>query len=305
MNNPYDPTSSIRDQRRYIGDEARAQQADGKSSVVYRKEKTRRTTEMKDKDFEKVMTRNDKSKKEAKTSKATADEAKGTQSPFAFLGEPEESSYVPSSHEQQMRQQISDQGLGQGKGAAAGMPMATDSEDAAGMITSGDVEKVTVGAEQVAQFHSPTGEQTLQPTVAPAEAAAARPVITEEMRALLDLLIDKMYIAQQKGQNDTLITLKHPPVLEGTLLKMSSFDVARGQFNLAFSGLTQEGKNILDANQAALHHAMEAKGFVVHIVTTSTVEEAPFGELEKAPRDDEENAEHQEKESDRSPEGEG
>lgn len=285
MNNPYDPTSSIRDQKRYIGDQERAQQAENKDSVIYRKEKMRQTREATEKDFEKVMTRKDRLKKEAKTSKATADEAKDTKSPFAFMEQPEESSYQPSSHEQMMRQQIASH------------------EQAPGDTSE---EEVTVNAQQAGQFHSPTGEQSMQGSVAGVEATAARPVMTEEMQELLKAIIDKMYVVQQKGQSDTVITLKHPPLFAGTVLKVATFETARGEFNLAFTGLTQEGKNVLDANQIALQHAMEAKGFVVHIVTTSTVEDGTYGaETEEAKGDERESAQKDDADSGDTPEQHG
>ncbi|MCB1118776.1 MAG: hypothetical protein KDK65_02325 [Chlamydiia bacterium] len=115
-----------------------------------------------------------------------------------------------------------------------------------------------------------------QPLAAPAIAPAApveRPNQTE-MQQLVDQIVKSAIILKSEGKTEMTITLKHPPTLENATLTLTTFDTARGEFNVAFGNLTQEGKNLLDrqANQTSLRETMEKQGFALHIVTTTTKE---------------------------------
>ena len=90
------------------------------------------------------------------------------------------------------------------------------------------------------------------------------------------------------GRTDTTITLKYPPMFNGVNLIVSSFDTAKGEFNVAFENLTQAAKNILDMriNQESLRQALEHKGYAIHIVTTTTnIENPVIGAPEPSKRD--------------------
>lgn len=104
------------------------------------------------------------------------------------------------------------------------------------------------------------------------QGAAASSSQMAEMRDLIDQVIDKIYTLKSNGQTDTVITLKNPPVFAGADLVISAFDQAKGQFNIAFHNLTQAAQDLLNMqnNQNILRHALEQKGYLVHIVIIST-----------------------------------
>jgi hypothetical protein len=95
------------------------------------------------------------------------------------------------------------------------------------------------------------------------------------IQEIIDQIVDKVYTMNVEGRTDTTITLKHPPMFEGATLVVSAYDSARGEFNIAFENLTPEAKQLLDmrANQESLRNALEEKGYAVHIVTTTTLED--------------------------------
>lgn len=121
--------------------------------------------------------------------------------------------------------------------------------------------------------------QTLIRTEAPKERSS---ITIEQIQALVKQMVDKVQTMTQKGETDTTIVLKHPPILEGANLIIRSFDSARGEFNIAFENLTAFAKNMLDmqGTQDALKTALDNKGYVLHIVTTTTEIETPIIEEE-------------------------
>ena len=56
---------------------------------------------------------------------------------------------------------------------------------------------------------------------------------------------------------------------------MSAFDSAKGEFNISFENLTQAAQNLinLQANRDSLLHALEQKGYNVHILVATTLSE--------------------------------
>lgn len=93
-----------------------------------------------------------------------------------------------------------------------------------------------------------------------------------DIQEMVDQIVQNIYTIKVDGKTDTLITLKQPPVFEGAHVVITGFDTAKGEFNIAFENLTTMAKQMLDAkdNQISLRSAMEEKGFVVHIITTTT-----------------------------------
>ena len=96
-----------------------------------------------------------------------------------------------------------------------------------------------------------------------------------DLQEIIDQLVDKVVQMETDGRTDTVITLKQPPILAGADLVVTSFDSAKGEFNITFQKLTQAGQEMLDmhANQQSLLLALEKKGYAVHIVTTTTLAE--------------------------------
>lgn len=97
----------------------------------------------------------------------------------------------------------------------------------------------------------------------------------KDVQEIINQLVESIYSIRESGKTDMAITLKHPPLLEGAQLIVTSFDSAKGEFNISFENLTQAAKNVLDlrANQDSLLHALEQKGYAVHIITTTTLVE--------------------------------
>lgn len=103
-----------------------------------------------------------------------------------------------------------------------------------------------------------------------------KPVMqTINIQEIIDQLVNKVVQMETGGQTDTVVTLKHPPMLAGADLIVTGFDSAKGEFNITFQKLTQAAKDMLDmhANQQSLLLALEQKGYAVHIVTTTTLAE--------------------------------
>jgi hypothetical protein len=99
--------------------------------------------------------------------------------------------------------------------------------------------------------------------------------IAPQIQEVIDQIIDKLYIIKIDGRTDTLITLKHPPLFANSNVVITSYDTAKGEFNIAFENLTQAAKQVLDLqdNQNALRFGLEQKGYAVHILTTTTLSE--------------------------------
>lgn len=97
-----------------------------------------------------------------------------------------------------------------------------------------------------------------------------------DIQAIVDQLVKKLYtVTHASGQVDTTIVLKHPPLLEGATVVVSSFQNAKGEFNISFENLTQQAKYFLDmaANRQSLMDNLQKQGYAVHILTTTTVTE--------------------------------
>ncbi len=59
-------------------------------------------------------------------------------------------------------------------------------------------------------------------------------------------------------------------MFEGSELVVTSYDSARGEFNIAFTNLTQEAKQLLDSQRASLMRDLADSGYVAHIVVVTT-----------------------------------
>lgn len=86
-------------------------------------------------------------------------------------------------------------------------------------------------------------------------------------------LVKQMYTIEKKGQTDTVVILQYPPVFKDAKIVVSSFDTAKGQFNIAFENLTQAAQRILDMdeNRKSLISSLEKRGYNVQILSTTTI----------------------------------
>lgn len=108
------------------------------------------------------------------------------------------------------------------------------------------------------------------------EAPVARPSIHADIIKLIDQMVEKITTFSNEGKTDTTITIKNPAMFDGATLKITSFDSARGEFNVAFQNLKPEAQKLLQENMDGFKIAMQNKGFTVHIATASTVADTPI-----------------------------
>lgn len=95
---------------------------------------------------------------------------------------------------------------------------------------------------------------------------------SQTVQELINQMVDAIQVIKKGNETETMVTLKHPPILSGANINLSTLNSANGEFNVAFTNLTPDGKTFLDQKLVgdSLTLAMERKGFVIHIVTTST-----------------------------------
>jgi hypothetical protein len=123
-------------------------------------------------------------------------------------------------------------------------------------------------------------------TVPPSPMIAATAPVTKPapintaLQELVAQLVKQMYTVDKHGQTDTVITLKYPPLFQDAKIIVTSFDSAKGEFNISFENLTQAAQLLLDKeeNRQSLLSALEKRGYNVHILSTTTVETAPIYE---------------------------
>ncbi len=132
------------------------------------------------------------------------------------------------------------------------------------------------------------------------ESAAQLRTNATDMQELVDQIVAKIYTLKVEGKMDTVITLKNPPIFEGANLTITTYNSAKGQFNLTFENLTQAAKNLIDMaqNQNSLRNALEQKGYMVHIVvaSTTTLENKPVAEGQGLPTNEEDRRRRREEE---------
>jgi hypothetical protein len=97
------------------------------------------------------------------------------------------------------------------------------------------------------------------------------------MQQLIDSVVKAISTVQTQDKMDTVVTLKQPPLFEGANVVLTSYETARGEFNIRFENLTQQAKSFMDMqqNQDSLKFALQEKGYAVHIVVNTTRVETP------------------------------
>lgn len=95
------------------------------------------------------------------------------------------------------------------------------------------------------------------------------------IQEIINQMIAKATEMKHSGTTETVLTLKYPPLFEGATIVVTSFDSAKNEFNISIENLTQVAKNLMDmkVNKDSLLLALEQKGYAVHILATTTVQE--------------------------------
>lgn len=115
------------------------------------------------------------------------------------------------------------------------------------------------------------------PILGKGEEVAKQVNIPRLTKEVVDQIVKAIQVLQTTGKTDTIITLKSPPILENAVITLSSFDSAKGEFNISFSNLSPDAKNLIDQRlvQESLRGSLADKGYVVHILSTTTLQETP------------------------------
>lgn len=93
------------------------------------------------------------------------------------------------------------------------------------------------------------------------------------IRELINRVVEAIQVIKKEGLTETVVTLRHPPILEGTKLTLTTSDAMRNEFNIAFSSPNVQAQMFLDhkLTKDPLAQALENRGFVIHTITTETV----------------------------------
>ncbi len=96
------------------------------------------------------------------------------------------------------------------------------------------------------------------------------------MQQLVDSLVKAITTAESQGKTDTVVTLKQPPMFAGANVVLTSFETAKGEFNIRFENLTQQAAAFMQQNQESLLANLQQKGYAVHIMVATTQVETPI-----------------------------
>lgn len=132
-----------------------------------------------------------------------------------------------------------------------------------------------------------------------------QPVATT-MQEICAQLVKQMYTVETKGKTDTVVVLQSPSIFKDARITVTSFDSAKGQFNITFENLTQAAQLILDKeeNKQLLLDNLAKRGYNVQILTTTTTNiETPILPEEPRHARDQDRREGREEEKEREREG--
>lgn len=101
---------------------------------------------------------------------------------------------------------------------------------------------------------------------------------SQTIQDIVEQVVKNMQTIENQGKTDTVVTLQYPPLLKGANVVLTSFESAPKEFNIAFTNLEIQAKQFLDQrlSQDSLTMALENKGFVVHMITTTTLADMPI-----------------------------
>ena len=99
----------------------------------------------------------------------------------------------------------------------------------------------------------------------------------QEAADLATQMIEKMTVMKTKGETTTELTLKFPPLFQGTIVQIKETATAPGQFNLSFQNLTAQAKQLIDQQNSndTLKQTLLERGYNVHIIVATTQIEKP------------------------------
>lgn len=134
--------------------------------------------------------------------------------------------------------------------------------DAATEAKEGAAATINASIQSVA-FQTEKTEET-QETIS---SATVREIATQ--------IVDRIQVMRKDNETQTIITLRHPPILEGATITLTASDHAKREFNIAFANLSPDAKLLLDRKfkEDSLTETLERKGITVHMLTTSTQSE--------------------------------
>lgn len=132
--------------------------------------------------------------------------------------------------------------------------------------------------------------------------AAPMPSPAKAVEEIARQIVDAVHLMRFEGRTDTIVTLRHPPILAGSQVTLTTFEHAKGEFNISFSNLSSQAKTFLDQQLAQhnLQDSLERKGIVVHTLTTTTQVENPLAmRAEQAQRDQDQQQQQQQQQQQR------
>lgn len=90
-------------------------------------------------------------------------------------------------------------------------------------------------------------------------------------------MLEKVTQIKTQGITSTELTLKFPPLFEGSKITIKEFDSAKGEFNISFENLSAQAKRMVDMeqSQSSLRQNLQDKGYNVHIIIANTEIERP------------------------------
>lgn len=117
------------------------------------------------------------------------------------------------------------------------------------------------------------------------------------VQQLVDAIVKAVTTVEVQGKTDTIVTLKQPPDFANANLILTSYESAKGEFNIRFENLTPKALMDLQLNQESLLSTLQQKGYTVHMVITTTQIETPqiaTAQSQQTSRDSEQQQEKQE-----------
>lgn len=144
-------------------------------------------------------------------------------------------------------------------------------------------------AIQGAAFHADKVQETSE---------ASRSATIRELAAQI---VERIQVMRKDDLTSTIITLRHPPVMAGSTITLTSSDNAKREFNISFANLSPDAKVFLDRKlkEDSLTETLERKGIIVHNITTTTEPEkvisADAGQASKDRQDQQQEQQQQQK----------
>ncbi len=144
--------------------------------------------------------------------------------------------------------------------------------------------------------------ETVQDDIKAEAAVKSSKTARIQLEELLRKVIDSITQMKLDGKNEMTVVIKHPPLFANAKLTLTSFDTAKGEFNITFSELNAKAKELLDMQMSreSLMKTLEEKGYITHImVATTEKEETLLTASESNPREQQQQGGEQEGEKKR------